>query len=50
MVSYSNGGKSCTRTTQVVSQGPGKAPKVTTSVTGECDASPAPSAGPVNRT
>jgi hypothetical protein len=49
-VSYSNGGKSCTRTTEVVSQGPGKAPKVTTSVTGECGASPAASAGPVNRT
>lgn len=50
MVSYSNGGKTCTRTTQVVSQGPGKAPKVTSSATGECGASPAPSGGPVNRT
>jgi hypothetical protein len=50
VVSFSNNGKSCTRTTQVVSQGPGKAPKVTSSATGECDATPATSGGPINRT
>lgn len=49
IVSVSDGGKSCTRTTQVVSQGTGKAPKVTSSATGDCDAVPAP-AGPINRT
>jgi hypothetical protein len=49
IVSVSDGGKSCTRTTQVVSQGTGKAPKVTSSATGDCDAAPAPT-GPVNRT
>jgi len=49
VVSVSNGGGTCTRTTEVVSQGPGKAPKVTSSVTGQCGAASAPAAGPVNR-
>ncbi|HET7575842.1 MAG TPA: hypothetical protein VFK19_04645 [Sphingomicrobium sp.] len=49
VVSVSNGGSTCTRSTEVVSQGPGKAPKVTSSVSGQCGAPPAPSAT-VNRT
>jgi hypothetical protein len=44
----SNGRSSCTRTTEVVSQGPGKPPKVTSSVTGDCGAAAPPAA--VNRT
>ena len=36
VVSVSNGGGTCTRTTEVVSQGPGKPPKVTTNVSGQC--------------
>ena len=36
VVSVSNGGQTCTRTTEVVSQGAGKAPKVTSSVSGQC--------------
>lgn len=48
VVSVSNGGATCTRTTEVVSQGAGKPPKVTSSVTGQCGpAAAAPS--PVNR-
>ena len=54
IVSYSNGGSTCTRTTESVAQGPGKPPKVTSSVSGNCgtSASPAPpaSAAPINRT
>ncbi len=49
VVTTSNGGVSCTRTTEVVSQGAGKPPKVTTNVTGNCGAAqpaPAPSAAP----
>lgn len=48
MVSYSSGDATCSRTTQVVSQGAGKAPKVTSSVSGNCAAanSPAPQAAP----
>jgi hypothetical protein len=41
VVSVSNGGGTCTRTTQVVSQGPGKPPKVTSNVTGQCGGAPA---------
>jgi hypothetical protein len=37
VVSVSNNGVTCTRTTEVVSQGPGKAPKVTSSASGQCD-------------
>ena len=50
VVSVSNGGGTCTRTTEVVSQGPGKAPKVTSNVTGQCGggAVAAPSGGAVN--
>ena len=40
IVSYSNGGATCTRTTEVVSQGPGKPPKVTSNVSGDCSAAP----------
>jgi hypothetical protein len=48
IVSYSNGGSTCTRRTEVVSEGAGKAPKVTSSVSGNCAASaqPAPQAAP----
>lgn len=55
IVSFSNGSGTCTRTTQAVSQGPGKPPKVTTSVSGNCGADsgpvqPAPSSAPINHT
>jgi hypothetical protein len=49
VVSVSNGGATCTRTTEVVSQGPGKPPKVTSNVTGECVANvPQRPGGPSN--
>ena len=48
VVSVSNGRGTCTRTTQVVSQGPGKPPKVTSNVTGQCANDAQPSSGPVN--
>jgi hypothetical protein len=54
ITTVSNG--ACTRTTESVSQGAGKPPKVTTSVSGNCGpaaAAPAPAApptGPVDRT
>jgi hypothetical protein len=41
VVSTSNGSKTCTRTTEVTSQGPGKPPKVVTNVSGDCGALPA---------
>jgi hypothetical protein len=46
VVSVSNGAATCTRTTEVVAQGSGKPPKVTTNVSGNCGAAaqPAPSA------
>jgi len=47
IVSVSHNGVTCTRTTEMVSQGPGKAPKVTSNVSGQCDA-PAPSNGPTH--
>jgi len=55
IVSYSNGSGTCTRTTEAISQGPGKPPKVSSSVTGNCGASanpvrPAPSSAPISRT
>jgi len=55
IVSVSNGGGTCTRRTEVVSQGAGKPPKVTSSVSGNCGASaqpqgPAPVAPHVDRT
>jgi hypothetical protein len=59
VVSYSNGTSTCTRTTEMVSQGHGKPPKVTTNVSGNCSgiapqapttpAPPAPPA-PITRT
>lgn len=42
VVSTSNGAKTCTRTTEVTSQGAGKSPKVVTSVSGDCGAAPDP--------
>lgn len=36
IVSYSNGSSTCTRTTESVSQGPGKPPKVRSTVSGNC--------------
>lgn len=36
VVSVSNNGVTCTRTTKVVSQGPGAAPKVSSSASGQC--------------
>ena len=55
IVSYSIGSATCTRTTETVSQGPGKPPKVTSSVSGNCGASaapvqPAPSSAPISHT
>jgi len=50
IVSVSNNGVTCTRATEVVSQGPGKPPKVTTNVSGKCDDGAARPDGPVNRT
>ena len=50
VVSVSNGGATCTRTTQMVSQGAGKPPKVTSNVSGQCGDSPQTPSGPVNRT
>jgi hypothetical protein len=57
VVSYSNGASTCTRTTEVVSQGPGRPPKVTSNVSGDCSAAaPAspptarPSAAPIDHT
>ena len=41
VVSTSNRARTCTRTTEVTSQGPGKAPKVVTNVGGDCSAAPA---------
>jgi hypothetical protein len=42
VVSTSNGAKTCTRTTEVTSQGAGKPPKVVTNVSGDCGSAPAP--------
>jgi hypothetical protein len=43
VVSVSNGGATCTRTTEVASQGVGKPPKVTSNVSGQCGEAAAPS-------
>ena len=50
VVSVSNGGGTCTRTTEVVSEGAGKPAKVTSNVSGQCagGAAAAPSGGTVN--
>jgi hypothetical protein len=45
VVSVSNNGVTCTRTTQVVSQGPGKPPKVTSNASGQCGDQAQPSSG-----
>jgi hypothetical protein len=53
IVSYSNGNSTCTRTTETISQGPGKPAKVRSSVSGNCGAEAAPSAAsaaPLNHT
>ena len=55
IVSYSNGNQTCTRTTEAVSQGLGKPPKISSSLTGNCGASnnlvrPAPTSAPISRT
>jgi hypothetical protein len=47
VVSISQNGSTCTRSTEVVSQGPGKAPKVTSKVSGQCGAA-AQSSGPTH--
>jgi hypothetical protein len=48
VVSLSNGASTCTRTTEVVSQGPGKPPKVTTSASGSCGAPAQPEPPPAS--
>ena len=42
VVSTSNGNKTCTRTTEVTSQGAGKPPKIVSNVRGDCDPAAAP--------
>jgi hypothetical protein len=42
VVSTSNGAKTCTRATEVTSQGAGKPPKVVSNVSGDCAAETAP--------
>ena len=42
IVSTSNGSKTCTRRTEVTSQGAGKAPKIVTSASGDCGDAPSP--------
>lgn len=46
VVSTSNGSKTCTRTTEVTSQGTGKPPKVDTKISGDCGAT---SAAPIEK-
>ena len=57
VVSVSNGSGTCTRTTEITSQGAGKAPKVVSNISGDCGSAGAAkppaavqSPGPVNRT
>jgi hypothetical protein len=50
IVTTSNGTQTCTRRTEVTSEGPGKAPKVLSSLSGDCGGAAATSAKPVNRT
>ncbi|HEY6048310.1 MAG TPA: hypothetical protein VIV07_04600 [Sphingomicrobium sp.] len=47
VVTVSNGSGTCTRTTEVVSQGAGKPPKVTTNVSGQCGPATAAPRAPV---
>jgi hypothetical protein len=46
VISTSDGSKTCTRTTEVTSQGAGKPPKVVSNVSGDCAAAPPVNAGP----
>jgi hypothetical protein len=50
IVTISNNGATCTRSTEIVSQGPGKPPKVTSNVSGKCDGEAAQPSGPIHRT
>ena len=51
VVTISNNGRTCTRSTEVVSQGPGKPPKVTSNVSGQCERrGRATPTGPIHRT
>ncbi len=50
IVTTSNGTQSCTRRTEVTSEGAGKAPKVLSSLSGECGGAATTPAKPVNRT
>ena len=50
VVSTSNGAKTCTRTTEVTSQGAGKPPKVLTNVSGDCGPAAAPAPAPAKPT
>jgi len=50
VVSTSNGSKTCTRTTEVTSQGTGKPPKVVSNVSGDCDSAGAPAPAPAQPT
>ena len=51
VVSTSNGSKTCTRTTELTSQGAGKPPKVVTNVSGDCGpAATAPAPAPAKPT
>jgi hypothetical protein len=50
IVTTSNGTQTCTRRTEVTSQGAGKAPKVLTSLSGDCGGAAPTAAKPINRT
>jgi hypothetical protein len=50
VISTTNGGVTCTRTTEVTSQGVGKAPKVVSNASGDCNGAAVAPAKPVNRT
>lgn len=50
IVTISNNGQTCTRSTHVMSQGPGKPPKVTSNVSGRCDGEAVQPSGPTHRT
>ncbi len=57
VVSISNGSGTCTRTTRIIAQGAGKAPKVVSDVSGTCGSEPGaagsaapPPAGSIDRT
>ena len=50
IVTTSNGTQTCTRRTEVTSQGAGTAPKVLSSLSGDCGGAPATPSKPINRT